>query len=157
MISVVPVKEGNIEEFSKVATTFDPRILDECPDVQSALYKAVDESTSSWVCTDGKRIFVLCGVFPHKEGSAFFWLMSDGDLESCRYSFLKQTRIFFNRLLEDYTYIVAVVNTEHEKSIKWLRWLGFEIVPEALPYAHGRATYYNAWIKGALWTQLVSE
>jgi hypothetical protein len=153
MISVIPSRPGDVQKVLKDAETFDPRVLQECKSPEATLEEAVNKSERTWAVVADEDVIALVGVYPREDGSAFFWLMRNKRLHLYPYSFTKQTRAFFMDLLKDYTYITAVVNIHHAKSIRWLRWLGFEF---ADPFLHedGETYYFNVWIKGGKWQTL---
>jgi len=152
MIRVIPSRPGDVQRVLEDAETFDPKHLQECRSPEATLDEAVAKSERTWAVVSDEDVVALVGVYPREDGGAFFWLMRNKRLQQHPYSFTKQTRAFFTDLLKGYSYITAVVDIHHAKSIRWLKWLGFEFT-EAVPYDSGESYYYNVWIKGGKWTQ----
>jgi len=153
MIRVIPSRPGDVQRVLEGAETFNPKDLQECQSPEATLDEAVSKSERTWVVVSGEDVVALVGVYPREDGGAFFWLMRNNKLQQYPYSFTKRTRTFFMDLLKDYSYITAVVNIHHAKSIRWLRWLGFEFA-DMFPSDDGKAHYYNAWIRGGKWQTL---
>ena len=61
------------------------------------------------------------------------WLLGTPKLEGISYKFVKYSRIYLQKMSKDFARLENHVDARNTASIKWLRWLGFDIM-EAKPY-----------------------
>lgn len=80
-------------------------------------------------------------------GVANAWLLSGEPIERHRRSFMELTRAGIERLRGEHEHIVSCVHADYARSIRWLRWLGFEIGP-AQPIGPLNAPFHTATLKG---------
>lgn len=66
------------------------------------------------------------GVFGiSKAGSP--WFLCTDKFDEFRISFAKESKHFVQDLLEEYGFLANFVDSRHEASIRWLKWLGFTV------------------------------
>jgi hypothetical protein len=96
---------------------------------ESAFAKTLGRSI--WAETyliDGEPAVMRGVILPCLVGTvANAWLMSGEPIERHRKSFMALTALGIDRLRGDYDLIVSYVHADYARSIRWLRWLGFEI------------------------------
>lgn len=65
------------------------------------------------------------------------WLLGTDNLDSVWYSFAKESRRIIDVLLEEYGTLENMVDATNKKTIRWLKWLGFQCDPITLsPFGH---------------------
>jgi hypothetical protein len=98
---------------------------------ESALRKTLDRSL--WAETylvDGEPAVLRGVILPCLVGTvANAWLMSGRPIERHRKSFMELTRLGVEKLRTEHELLVSYVHADYARSIRWLRWLGFEIGP----------------------------
>ncbi len=57
------------------------------------------------------------------------WLLSSDLLIDHAKPFLRRSREYVNSLKEDYMYLCNFVDARNKHAIRWLEWLGFDILP----------------------------
>ncbi len=65
------------------------------------------------------------------------WLLSSDMLINHAKPFLKRSREYVNSLKEDYMYLCNFVDARNKHAIRWLEWLGFDILPTQAYGPHG--------------------
>lgn len=65
------------------------------------------------------------------EGSP--WMLGTDAVERHAYAFLRRNRAYVDRMRRVFPVLANYVDARHLVSLRWLRWLGFEIGP-AVPY-----------------------
>ena len=82
-------------------------------------------------------------------GTAAPWLMTGRPVERHRKAFMRLTRERTQRMLAEHGTLVCNVHAEYARSIRWLRWLGFEIAP-ARPFGPLGAAFHEATLRKGL-------
>lgn len=82
---------------------------------------------------DGKAVCIF-GVIPATILSveAFPWAVATADVEDPRYrrAFLRGSKENFNSLIKGYSHLWGVVHERNQLARRWLKWLGFKILPD---------------------------
>lgn len=68
------------------------------------------------------------------------WLLGSTALDKCAKQLLRESRRVMALLREDYPILINYVHVDNHRSLRWLRWLGFEIFP-AQAYGPNRAMF----------------
>lgn len=55
------------------------------------------------------------------------WLLGTEQMRDIKYTFARQSLLFIRKMLEFYPVLTNFVDARNTLSIKWLKWLGFEI------------------------------
>lgn len=79
-------------------------------------------------------------------GIAMPWLMTGAPVEHHRREFMQLTRTRTQEMLAEYGMLVCNVHAEYARSIRWLRWLGFEIAA-ARPIGPLGASFHEATLR----------
>ena len=61
------------------------------------------------------------------------WLLSTPDVEKHSRKFLRLNKSYINLIKEDYSLLYNWVDERNVAAVRWLEWLGFDILP-AMPY-----------------------
>jgi hypothetical protein len=70
-------------------------------------------------------IVCMFGIVPDgKRG--IIWLLGSNLVDIYQREFIKNNRKMLNMMQEDFPHVGNYISLENKKSIKWLRWLGFE-------------------------------
>jgi len=68
------------------------------------------------------------------------WALVSEQATEHRTTFLKLSRVYLDRMKQDYSVLANLVDKRNIKAVEWLRWLGFDIMPtiefgiERLPF-----------------------
>jgi hypothetical protein len=105
------------------------------PDVLPAVTVMESFTGSDWcrvVVIDDLPAIVF-GLYPSEmEGAGELWMVATDDIVKAKYQFIKRSKAFVNRMLNDYPYLYNMVHSDNQLSIQWLKYLGFTIEPDAV-------------------------
>jgi len=109
-----------------------------------ALIRSMRRTRLSWCgMADGVPV-CLFGVMPAAcLGSVGVpWLLGSDDLPRHATAFLRGSREYVNAIRSDFDLLTNFVDSRNALSIRWLRWLGFDILP-AEPYGAFRLPFHR--------------
>ncbi len=96
-----------------------------------ALSRSLGMSTHAWAGLADGRLVCLWGVCPisliSRTGAP--WLLGSDDIETYQMAFLRRSRPFVDEMLGVYTVLTNWVDDRNRVSMRWLRWLGFNLFP----------------------------
>jgi hypothetical protein len=97
-----------------------------------ALQLSVDFSVASIAALADGVPFCIFGVAPRSPLSetGIPWLLGSDDLVTYRRPFLRQGRMYVGAMLSLFPHLENYVDARNTTSIEWLKWLGFDIMPE---------------------------
>lgn len=95
-----------------------------------ALSRSLAASEEAWTAVINGRPALMWGVA--RRGCVFSikgipWLLATDDIKKCQVEFLKQSRMWVERMMENFAVLENYVYEENLLSIRWLKWCGFEI------------------------------
>ena len=102
---------------------------------ETALRVSIGNSTKAWtVLLDGKPEFAF-GVswFKRMSGVGAPWMLGTGEVKKIYVPFLRQGRDYVDMMIDEYDSLENYVSTWNKTSIKWLKFLGFDIL-DSEPY-----------------------
>ena len=83
---------------------------------------------------DETLIYGAFGAAPLKDKTGLIWFLGSDDLfNSNKVSFLRNSHIWVDKLMENYDVLLNVVDCRNKVHIRWLKWLGFtftEVIEE---------------------------
>lgn len=106
------------------------RFTDEAP--RTVLRQALSMSTVSWVALVDDRVAAIWGVcIPKLLGRVGYpWCLTSNTIEQHKRLFINSSRFYLDKIKELCPGGLEVyVDSEHTSSLRWLKWLGFEIGP----------------------------
>ena len=82
--------------------------------------------TYSVTSLDGKEIYAIFGVATANATSGMIWLLgSEAMFKAARVSFIRNSKFWVDKLMENYEILFNVVDCRNKKHIRWLKWIGF--------------------------------
>lgn len=111
--------------------------------VEAILPKCVSDAEMAWsgmVDDEVACIFGVTGASVLSE-TGYPWLIGTDLIEQHAKAFLKRNRKMVGLMLARYPVLKNYVDVRNEKSIQWLRWLGFVILP-AEPFGLYRMPFH---------------
>lgn len=91
--------------------------------------------------SDGRPI----GIFGTRESdhpeSALVWLLGTNDLVTHSKTFLRFSRHFLEQFHEKYRLLYNVIDARNTVHLRWLEWLGFDLVQEIPKYGVEQRTF----------------
>lgn len=91
-----------------------------------ALVYCLEDSVDVWVVIHEDKIEGVFGV-ALVPGHGVPWFVATDKFREFRITFAKESKTVVRSLLKRYEKLINFVDSRHTASIKWLRWLGFEV------------------------------
>ena len=107
--------------------------------ISNAVQTSVDLSSYSKTGLVNDELVCMWGVCPISllSGSGSPWMLGTDLIKEKQRIFLRRSKPWLDDIRKDYRYLENFVDARNTLSIKWLKWLGFEM-DEAEPYGiHG--------------------
>jgi hypothetical protein len=103
-----------------------------------ALYGSMARSLWAWAALDAGEVCAVWGIIADSltDQHARAWLLTGPGVDRNRKAFLRHTRAWCARMAEVFPVLSADVSADYGCAIRWLRWLGFDVLPAA-PCASG--------------------
>jgi len=70
------------------------------------------------------------------------WLLSSDELFNYKKEFVTQSPEWVSQMGKGYKYLFNYVDARNEKSMKWLRYLGFKTIKREEQYGKGKIPFY---------------
>ena len=114
---IANVRPEDVEEVDAFDGSTIRESLEELPDL---------DNTEAWE-VDGK-VVCLFGVTPVPEypGTGVIWMLATKEFNKYTRLFPARSKEVIADAVHRYYYIFNYVHSKNEKSVNWLRWLGFE-------------------------------
>ena len=105
---------------------------------------ALKTSSHSWAGVHNDEPFALFGVSPVSliGGVGSPWLLGTDQVANVSKPFLRGCVEFIDAMREVYPTMVNYVDARNEVSIRWLKWLGFDIL-DAEPYGPFKQPFHK--------------
>lgn len=115
----------------------DEIMADSGLDPFQALESGLRDSCWCWTALyDGKPCFMFgLARFSILGNSGSPWLLANNDYRKIKRIFLIESRKYVDLMLDECPELVNYVDARNKPAIRWLKWLGFEILPAI---KHGR-------------------
>jgi hypothetical protein len=97
--------------------------------VRDILEMTPDLEKNAWVWERGGQVHAIFGVNPVKEhdGVGVIWMLATKSFDDHFMAFAAACKVVVDVMIEGYKYTYNYVSVENKKSIKWLKWLGFDV------------------------------
>lgn len=130
-VEIEEARPEHIPQVLSICRPFEQMALDKLGIEETFEYirGMIKSSAEAWVGKIDDEIACLWGVDQRSiiSSSAVIWLMTTKVLEDHPFVFVRHSQIRLAELRKRYHYIHGVVQVENERSVKWLRWLGFTL------------------------------
>lgn len=111
---------------------------------KDALLTSIEATPEPWVVTLDGRIVAIYGVCPAPDYSfGMPWFLSTGEVSLFSKTFLKGSRKVIQRFHSEYEALSNITDSRHVVAIRWLKWLGFEFLPDPIPGHDPSAILYQ--------------
>ena len=98
-------------------------------DVRGALAETPDMDKNAFVWERDGKVHAIFGVnpVPELDRVGVIWMLATESFDEHFMVFAAACKAVVEHMIKDYEYIFNYVYVENRKSIKWLKWLGFDI------------------------------
>lgn len=99
--------------------------------VLPALRRSYKASVKCWTAVNQDRPVVIFGVAPFSilTGKGCPWMLATDEIEDIAIPFIRQSRRYVDEMQRSFPVLINRVDARNEVSIKWLKWLGFDVQP----------------------------
>lgn len=80
-----------------------------------------------WVAEMHGKVFCIYGITPYEDRKGVPWFLATEEFDKYKNIVKNKCRKEFLRITKDYDYLFNYVYVNHEKSIRWIKWLGFTV------------------------------
>jgi hypothetical protein len=110
-----------------------------------ALKDSFDRSAAAWTGMINDKPIVMFGVTPLDilGGIGSPWLLGTDEVLKYGFTFLRLSKRYVPRMLEMFPVLSNYVDARHERAIRWLRWLGFKLDNNSVPYGLWNMPFYR--------------
>jgi len=111
-------------------------------EIGPALEQSWRLSTHAWAGLIDGEVACIFGVTPYNllGGRGIPWMLGTDLVERHALAFLRRSRWCVSTMLRLYNHLENYVDVRNEKSVAWLRWLGFQM-DEPAPYGKFRMPF----------------
>jgi hypothetical protein len=140
-IELREVEEGDIAILVRNMREHDKQEVNAATNmgIRNAVKTSVNLSSYSKTGLVNDELVCMWGVCPISllSSSGSPWMLGTDLIEKKQRVFLRRSKPWLNDIRKDYKYLENFVDARNVLSVKWLKWLGFEM-DEAEPYGiHG--------------------
>lgn len=96
-------------------------------EIEQGLRRSIAESEWAVVASIGGEPVYVSGKSMFPTGAGCPWLVGTDLIAQHRREFLRTTRLLTARMVSESPLLINLVAAENETSIRWLRWLGFDV------------------------------
>jgi hypothetical protein len=88
-------------------------------------------SMTTWVGYNDEELMCAWGIVPPSvlSSEVYLWLHTTGAVRTNQFMLVRQSQIFIQKLLDNYSAVVGHVRADATSSKRWLKWLGAEFSP----------------------------
>jgi len=135
------IKRGNLEFRPCVLSDVDI-VLDNMrlPDIRECALVGVtpsmalnvpfiEEGSKGFTITHKRKPIAMCGITPMDQymHTGKIWFLGTKDVDAMWKSFYKHSKLILSFLCIDYDVVENYVPIDHDKTIRWLKWIGFQV------------------------------
>lgn len=113
-------------------------------EVQAAVGKSdLEALVFSWAATktpyaivNGETPAGIFGVVPVTQGVGAIWLLGTDELTQGRWTFLRESKKWLNKVSDDYQLLFNYVDERNTLHLRWIEWLGFTFINRHQHFGH---------------------
>lgn len=112
---------------------------------ESVARESLEGATAAWVWIADGRVACMFGVGQLQIiGPPIGWMLATDLVEKYRFTFIRHCREALKNMLLLHPAIEAFVDIRFEKSVNWMKWMGFQVADHAVPFQN--TAYFHACI-----------
>lgn len=130
------IRPARFEDCALVAAVVRPQDAEEClaasgKGVQEALESGFPFTEKAWTGFVDGEVIGMAGVstHPHMPEVGVPWMMTSKLMDKVAMQFLRINRDKVDEMKEGHQLLKNYVDARNVKAIRWLKWLGFTILP----------------------------
>lgn len=99
--------------------------------VRDILTKTPDMNKNAWVWERESKVHAIFGVnpVPNMDRVGVIWMLATKTFDDHFMVFAAACKAVVATMIGNYEYLFNYVHVENKKSIRWLKWLGFDVKP----------------------------
>lgn len=83
---------------------------------------------NSWVWEINGKLACMYGISPYDEKSGVIWFIATDEFDKHKMKVSRGCREVYEQLIDGYEYLFNYVHVRHKKALRWLKWLGVDIL-----------------------------
>lgn len=102
---------------------------------EDVLHRCIASCSSTWVGLAEGEVACIWGVIPPTllSHQCYLWLYTTEKLKGNEFRFARHSQMVVQDILKEYPEVVGHVKAGHDRSVRWLKWLGAQLgEPEGL-------------------------
>ena len=118
--------------------------------IREVLLDTPDMDKNAWVWECKGQVRVIFGVNPIEEynGVGIVWMLGTKSFDEHKAAFALVCRNVLYSMLDNYSYLFNYASAQNKKSLKWLKWLGFNVKqPEPIGINGAEFCRFEIWNK----------
>ena len=118
-------------------------------DPQAARLASLNATTDGlWVIVERDEIVGVFGIAPLGNRQGCPWLVGTDQLTKLGTRFLRGCKMWMSMVTPYYDLLTNYVAAENTDTIRWLRWLGFTIIPERVTLHDPEVEFVQFYLAG---------
>ncbi len=99
--------------------------------VRDALNETPDMDKNAFVWEREGKVHAIFGVnpVPDMDKVGVIWMLATKTFDDHFMAFAAACKVVVEHMIENYEYLFNYVYVDNKKSIRWLKWLGFDVKP----------------------------
>ncbi len=96
----------------------------------------------SVIAEEGEPIAIF-GVVGEHPSIGVPWMLGSEGIYKHAAQFMAESKQWLKEIEEDYELLVNYVHADNKKAIRWLKWMGFQMIRLVPDYGKGKAPFYE--------------
>ncbi len=128
-VEIVKAKKDDVPKMLAILRDREQDAIADSPDFVNCLEKALSQCAEAWTGYIDDQIVCMWGIDRGSmlTNSAFIWLVTCKGVDEHSFIFVRHSQRRLEDLKRRYSFIHGIVQADNEQSIRWLRWLGFQL------------------------------
>lgn len=128
-VEVIRAKKSDVPKMLAVLRERERDALEATPEAVAYLERALLQCAEAWTGYIDDQIVCMWGIDRGSmlTNSAFIWLVTCQGVDEHSFIFVRHSQKRLEDLKKRYSFIHGIVQADNEQSVRWLRWLGFQL------------------------------
>ncbi len=138
-VEIVKAKKDDVPKMLTVLRERERNAIVDSPTATAYLERALSQCAEAWTGYIDDQIVCMWGIDRGSmlTNSAYIWLVTCKGVDEHSFIFVRHSQRRLQELTKRDSFIHGIVQADNEQSIRWLRWLGFQL---------GDAEFVNGYV-----------
>lgn len=127
-VEIIPAQQSHIRDILTCLRAREQEVYS-ADDAIAHLQRALDYCAEAWSGYIDGQIVCMWGIDRGSmlTNAAYVWLVTAQGINEHPFTFVRHSQIRLEELKRRYSFIHGVVQADNVQSVRWLRWLGFQL------------------------------